>query len=52
MTNTKSVMPRTNAERQKEDRERKKASGLKRATFWIKSEWKSEILKLIENLKL
>ncbi len=44
-------MPKTNAERQKEDRKKKKASGLVKKGYWIKLEWHEQIRELIERLR-
>jgi len=44
-------MAKTNAERQSEDRAKKRANGYKWMGFWIKPEWKSIIVKLLSKLR-
>jgi hypothetical protein len=36
------TMPKSPAERQKQDRERKKAANMKRVSFWINGSWEVE----------
>lgn len=44
-------MPKTQAERQKDKRQRKKEAGLVKLELWIKPAWREAILKLLDKLK-
>lgn len=44
-------MPKTNAEKKRDERKRKREAGLVPLEIWIKPAWREVILKLLDKLK-